>query len=307
VPRDRDPHRHRRLLEHIRTLWGDRDYVEIRQCTSCGFGFTDPWVAGDAEFYALVHEAKPHYPRDRWEFGKTIAAISRASPSQPLRLLEIGAGGGAFLDQVRQLPSGSEFTLIGADYDEGAVAALESKGYAAVAGSVEDARTALGRTTVDVVCMFQTLEHIATIDDVLACLVSLLRPSGSLFLSMPNAAAVEFQETATRYWDMPPNHVGRWSPVAIQWAAEAHGLRVAEIDLQPVRAWATAWQLAVYSVNARAYRTGTLEARCNGIRVRPLRGPLKRLLAAIRVPGLLARRGEFQPLTVWAHLVAPSP
>ena len=262
-------------------------------------------VAGDAEFYALVHEAKPHYPKDRWEFGKTIASISRRRVSHPLRLLEVGAGNGAFLDQVRQLPAGSDFTLVGADYDEGAVAALESKGYGAVAGSVEEARRALGQTPVDVVCMFQTLEHIAAIDEVLAGLTSVLRPSGSLFLSMPNAAAVIFQEKATHYWDMPPNHVGRWGPVAIRSAAESHGLRVAEIDLQPVRVWATAWQLAVYSVNARAYRPGTLEARCNRIAVRPLRGPLKRSLAVACVPRLLRRRSEFQPLTVWAHLVAP--
>jgi 2-polyprenyl-3-methyl-5-hydroxy-6-metoxy-1,4-benzoquinol methylase len=294
VPRDRDPQRHERLVRHLRDVLWKQDTVEIQQCPSCGFGFAVPWAGGDPEFYSLAHQGDPHYPTSRWEFGKTLYALRAFS--KPLRLAEAGAGDGAFLDLL-----GDGYDVVAADFDLGAVSRLRAKGYDALVGSLSDLAER-GDRPFDAICMFQTLEHMAGLDEIFALLRKLVKPGGSLFLSMPNAEATAFQEEVTGLWDMPPNHVGRWTPSAIKQASEGRGFVVADLRTEPIRTFATTWQLAVSSVNGRSYQPATLERRINSIASRPLRGVLKRILALARVPGLLAKRSAYRPLSCWAHL-----
>jgi 2-polyprenyl-3-methyl-5-hydroxy-6-metoxy-1,4-benzoquinol methylase len=299
VPRQRDSRRHADLVAHLRELWG-RDFVEVHVCPSCTFGYAVPWVGGDARFYELAHAGDPHYPADRWEFGRTIRVLERPAFKRRLRVLEVGAGDGAFLDDLRRL---GPHEMLAADYDAGAVRGLREKGYEAIVGSLADISTG----SFDVVCLFQTLEHMADLDAVFENLHRLLAPDGSVFLSVPNGEATDFQEHVTGYWDMPPNHVGRWNPTALARASERHGFSAVAVETEPLRARQVAWQLAVYSVNGRSYTPGTLDNRINAIASRPARGLVKRVLAAARLPPLLAMRRRFRPLTCWAHLTPADP
>ena len=298
VPRQRDPERHADLAVHLAALWG-RDFVEVRICEACNFGYAVPWVGGDARFYELVHSGDPHYPGDRWEFGHTIEVLKRPEFKRPLRLLEVGAGHGAFLDRVRRL---GRHEIVAADYDAGAVDRLRKKGYEAIPGSLADISG-----TFDVVCLFQTVEHMADLDAVFGHFRRLLAPGGSVFVSVPNGEATALQEEITGFWDTPPNHVGRWNPIAIKRASERRGFRAVAVETEPVHAGQVAWQLAVYSVNARSYTAGTVENRINAIENRPARGVLRRVLAATQFPRLLMMRRRFRPLTCWAQLCLPAP
>jgi SAM-dependent methyltransferase len=299
VPRQRDPRRHEALVRHLHDLWG-QDYVLLDSCRLCGFGYAVPWVGGDARFYALAHAGDPHYPANRWEFGQTLAALERPEFRRPLRLLEIGAGHGAFLDRVRRL---GPLEITAADFDEGAVRRLREKGYEATVGSLSDVST----TGFEVVCLFQTLEHMAALDEVFAELRRVLAPEGSVFLSVPSSEAVAFQERVTGYWDMPPNHVSRWNPTAIRRASERRGFTVVAVECEPLKIPQVAWQLAVLSVNERSAATGTVENRINAIKHRPTRGVLKRVMAGAHLGPLLKLRDQFRPLTLWAHLRLDKP
>src|SRR4051812_28382022 len=46
--------RNQKLRAHIHSLWG-ADRCDIMTCRACGFGFSHPFVAGDAEFYNLAN------------------------------------------------------------------------------------------------------------------------------------------------------------------------------------------------------------------------------------------------------------
>lgn len=299
IPRQRDPARHAELAAHLVELWGQA-HVEVQSCAACGFGFAVPMVGGDARFYTLTEAGDPHYPADRWEFGETLRVLGTPGFEHPLRILEVGAGDGAFLDRLRrELTSGHD--LLAAEFDAGAVQRLQAKGYEALLGSIADVAAA-APAPFDVVCMFQTLEHMADIDTVFALLRDVLRPTGSVFLSVPNSEATAFQEAKTGLWDMPPNHVGRWNPPALRAASELRRFEVIDIREQPVSIRSVAQQLAVSAVNARSYTDRTIESRVNGIASRPTRGALKRLVALRYVPGLLRARAEFRPWTFWAHM-----
>jgi Zn ribbon nucleic-acid-binding protein len=90
-----DFERNRRLQAHIHALWGG-DRCDILTCRHCGFGFSHPFVAGDAEFYNLAN-SDVSYPKAKWEFRRTIDAL-KASRRPNASVLEVGAGDGFFLD-----------------------------------------------------------------------------------------------------------------------------------------------------------------------------------------------------------------
>jgi 2-polyprenyl-3-methyl-5-hydroxy-6-metoxy-1,4-benzoquinol methylase len=294
VARERDRERYEALVDHLRALWR-QDYVEGHVCPSCGFGFAVPFVGGDADFYALAYAGDPHYPRDRWEFGRTLVTLKQPEFARHLHVLEIGAGHGAFLDRVRGL---GEHEIAAADYDHGAVGRLREKGYNAIAGSIRDVST----TGYDVVCCFQTLEHMADLDQVFHDLRRILAPSGSVFLSVPNGEAAALQEDVTGFWDMPPGHVGRWKSHCYSARRRAARVCRARDRDQTVPTARVAWQPAVYMVNSRSYIPGTMDSRINAIGRRPARGVLKRVMAGAYLPHLLWIRDQFRPRTCWAHL-----
>lgn len=301
VPRARDPERHDRLVEHLHRILWQQDHVEIHVCPACDFGFSVPWIGGDARFYALAHAGAAHYPKTRWEFDETLGILGKPPFNRPLRLVEVGAGDGAFLDQLRATRRGIEHHIIAADFDLGAVDELRRKGYTTIAGSLGDVAAATSEP-FDVVCLFQTLEHMADLDDTFAQLRRLLLPDGSVFISVPNRDATDFQEATTGFWDMPPNHVGRWNASAIKQGAALRGFTAVDLRLEPLRTLARAWELAIWTVDGRAYDPSTMDARINAIASRPVRGCVKRAWALTRLPRLLVRRAGDGPRHCWAHL-----
>src|ERR1039457_6741092 len=64
-----NPARFAKLRSHIEALWKHPDGDVVR-CASCGFGFSSPYVAGDAQFYRLAYSGKG-YPAWRWEYQAT--------------------------------------------------------------------------------------------------------------------------------------------------------------------------------------------------------------------------------------------
>jgi hypothetical protein len=50
---------------------------------------------------------------------------------------------------------------------------------------------------------------------------------------VPNGDAIDAQEKLTGFWDMPPNHVGRWTrPSFEEWVNDA-ALTIVDDDLEP--------------------------------------------------------------------------
>ena len=311
VPATRDPARHERLRELLVDLWAGRDTVEIHRCQRCSFEFAVPWVAGDESFYNLVTESDPHYPTSRWEFRQTLehlqARFGRDDSPGPLRLLEVGAGDGAFLRQLHGR-FGEAFLPLATEYDHGAVAKLRLAGFETLHGAVQRlADDDEYRSRFEVICVFQALEHIADVHGFFGALGTLLREDGDIFVSVPYAPNIDLQEELVAYWDLPPNHVGRWTRAAFDAIARRHQLRVQDWELEPVPRIVSAWRLAHYAVLGKAYDERTIPGRVNALRSRWVRGPVKRLMAVAYMPRVLAAWPRLCPATQWVHLRSERP
>jgi SAM-dependent methyltransferase len=224
--------RNGQVRRHLETLWEPAGAVDVRRCEGCGFGFAWPHVAGGAEFYNLVTGGTPEYPQDRWEFARTIEALASPRRDRPIRLVEAGAGDGAFLRRLREQVG--DIDALALEYDRGAAEELRRHGFEAVEASLVDlAADEQHRGAYDVVCLFQTLEHMDAPRKVALALSALLSEGGSAFVSVPNGDAIDAQETLTGFWDMPPNHVGRWTRRSFQEWVNHTSLTIADDDLEP--------------------------------------------------------------------------
>ena len=294
------PERHEALRDHIEELWGG-DACDVLRCNTCGFGFARPYVAGDARFYDLAYE-RTGYPQARWEFGRTVEALAGVAPGYSL--LEVGAGDGAFLRRVVGSLMPPDRALA-TEFSEYGRRAIESLGVRAVAADVRSLDGA-APAPFGAVCLFQVLEHLDGLDELMAHLGALSTPDAHLFISVPNDARIEFSERHGGLLDMPPNHVGRWTRSAFQFLAKRHGWRLVGHEVEPEGALAKMRELVVYRYMRRRQRGGSLAARAERVRPPLVRAAQGAALAAYAVGALPAAaamvRADGLGGTQWAHL-----
>jgi hypothetical protein len=193
------------------------------------------------------------------------------------------------------------------EYDRGAIEKLEEAGFAVSSSFVQQlAENESHRGEFAAICLFQTLEHIADVHGIFGAMRRLVSEDGAVFISTPFGPSTGLQEELTSYWDLPPNHVGRWTRPAFDAIAERHGLRVVEWELDRNGRLGYAWRLACYALLAKSYDETSFPGRINALSVRSIRGPAKRVLALAFVPRMLKAWRRLSPPTQWVHM-QPAP
>jgi SAM-dependent methyltransferase len=231
-----DKPRHEALLEHIRGLWGG-DWCDIIRCAACGARTASPFIAGDEHFYGLAFGHTARYPGDKWEFQKALRSLVADNGRIPenLRVLEFGAGSGAFLNQLMDAGVNSA-GLAAVEYSTLGRRSLSELGLGHVGAeqlSWSEAPESW-RGGFDVVALFQVLEHLDDIESKLRFLRSCLRPDGCLLVAVPNEARIEFNENNGALLDQPPNHITCFSKRGLASLADRTGFTITSWSVQPV-------------------------------------------------------------------------
>lgn len=276
---------HRRMLACIRSLWGG-ERCEIMSCADCGFGFAWPFVAGNAEFYNLTG-ATAVYPRSKWEFARTAAELHRLNRAGA-KVLEVGAGNGYFLDTICPSLVRPE-DVVALEYNEKSLSILRDKGYQALQNDIRDKALERYRGAFDFIFLFQVVEHLDRLDELFGRIAGLLKAGGSAFCAVPNRARIEYQEANRSVPDLPPNHLGRWTPQAFDAVCRRHGLTVASSELEPL-SWR---EFLSHDISYSHIRRAQLHP--NGVMARIRRLPRGRMrwlmeaaLAALFIPARLS-------------------
>jgi SAM-dependent methyltransferase len=299
---EHEPERHAELTSVISDLWNG-EVAANRECNACGFGFADPFVAGDHRFYSLAF-GESGYPKDKWEFQQTLETLSQFD-IKAWEVLEIGAGGGFFLDKLAGagIPPRQCF---GTEYNDASVAKMRGKGFDI--RTLEVGQIASIGKGFDAVFMFQVLEHRDRLGLVFDSIHSVMKERGHLFIAVPNSARIRFNEANGSLLDTPPNHISRWTPENFRLAAEKFGFRLVSTAIQPFDAAHFMKQDLLFSFMRRAQMPGTI---ANYLYPRR-KHPVARAAAAAaiganalsRVPIWLRKRAEIAQLgaNIWAHL-----
>ena len=190
--------------------------VHHYECCACGFRFFDPALAGGALFYEQLQQ-NDYYVTHRPEFDFALKLGQRINAQ---KVLDIGGGEGAFLDLAKK--AGLE--TYGLELNAKAADSSAKKGHLIFRKSLAEISPAEFGTGVDMLTLFQVIEHVPDPCNFLDAAATLVRPGGLLVVSVPNACGVH------RFlpWDpldLPPHHISRWRRKDLKKLGDVCGLQ----------------------------------------------------------------------------------
>jgi len=155
-------------------------------------------------------------------FRSRISDINKFVPLDGKAILEVGCAYGYFLNLVKPL-AGSVF---GIDVSKDAVdCARKLLGECVVSGNFETHD--FGNSLFDVVCMWDTIEHLRNPDDFIKRISKLLRPGGWLFLTTGDISSFNARLKGEK-WRLihPPTHLHYFGVQSMGILLKSNGLEV---------------------------------------------------------------------------------
>lgn len=219
------------IIEAYRTEFGydaaqdfdGLDEIAIYECEATGYRFFFPFsLEGKERLYRAIEHFDWCYEEDKWEHNTVASRIPETAA-----VLDVGCGSGAFLSKVKSS------NRTGIELNKSAAAFTRTRGITVVEALVGDHAKDCPHA-YDVVTAFQVLEHIADplpfLRDCLAC----LKPGGALIVAVPNNDGfLKFAPDTPL--NLPPHHVGHWSPKSLRALGDVLSLRVEAIEEEPLR------------------------------------------------------------------------
>lgn len=198
-----------------------RGTVERIACASCGLEFVEPSVEGSAAFYEYLTDGTDYYDRSRWDFERARTLIGPGDS-----VIDLGCGPGTFLSSL-----GGDRRCVGVDSNPRAVRRASERGIEAIESTPHDIIERLAaEPPFDVVCSFQTLEHLDNVEQLLDVALRLVSPGGLIILSVPNRVRLPVNETAVLDW--PPHHLSRWAPEQMRKLGTRCGLDLVDVHVE---------------------------------------------------------------------------
>lgn len=162
-----------------------------------------------------------------WTAGR-LGLIDRLRPP-PGRLLEIGSGYGLFLTAAQRAGyrvRGVELSRTGADH------ASLRLGLDVFCGQLAEAPA----DPADVVCFWDTLEHVPDPVEFLCEVRGRLAPDGVFALSIPYFSSVPSTVLRARWWTLKPEqHIWHLTPATLRLVAARAGLVITSVIASPLR------------------------------------------------------------------------
>lgn len=208
----------------------------ILYCSDCRLRFSDPMKEPDSSFYkesALYEnrsqETQNNTPSHDWRYETCLSSLG----SQPGRsLLDVGCGDGTFLVRARD----QGFKVFGIDFDDRAVSIAKKirKLEQVECGRWDSISRMSGWEQFDVITMFDVLEHMAAPGDLAATAHALLKPNGTMAISVPRFD--RYPRMFDIEYDFPPHHFTLWTSKAMIVLLEKTGCEDIRIVEKPLGA-----------------------------------------------------------------------
>lgn len=211
------------------------------ECAGCGTAWHNPRpsVAQLGDYYANAESygfwAREIFPATaerrreaiaRPQAQRLVEAVDRAGCGRGL-LVEIGAGSGLVLEEIRALHRFER--LLAIEPTPGLAATLRGKDFAVIEAGWEDAP--LADLQADAACSFEVIEHLFDPGAYLRAVRLALKPGGVLVLTCPNIRGFDFQVLG---YDGADNfglgHINMFHPAAITRLLERCGYTVRAVS-----------------------------------------------------------------------------
>jgi SAM-dependent methyltransferase len=205
--------------------------VDLARCLGCGLIFHGGLATGLKDEYANGEYEAAHdiYFEDGRVFthiaAQRIRWLSRWVSAGTL--LELGPGGGFFLDVARE----AGFDTVGVEPSpELAARAVSEFGLEVECGFLDEVE--LSREHFDLICLFHVFEHVDDPVGMLEQLAGLLGDDGLIAMEVPNISSAMARRRADQWAAVQPVelHVSQFTPHTLRQVVEWAGLEVVAID-----------------------------------------------------------------------------
>jgi 2-polyprenyl-3-methyl-5-hydroxy-6-metoxy-1,4-benzoquinol methylase len=241
----------------------------IWQCQSCTLRFTqDVPDENSIGSYYQSQDYISHSNTNKGLLNKLYQAVRKFTLGQKSglvishttkkgRILDIGAGIGAFLYEMKQ----KGWDIDGVEPDYGA--RQQAKNLFAINLKPTPELYQLPHGSYDAITLWHVLEHVEPLQDYVAQLKKLLTPNGRIFIAVPNYTSLDADLYGNRWaaYDVP-RHLYHFTPRSIEVLVEKHGMKI--ITRKPM--WFDAFYISLLSSKYRTGSTSWLGAGINGIR-----------------------------------------
>ena len=242
----------------------------IAECSSCSFRFTQdvPDAVSIASYYksedyishtntatGLINRLY-HFVRTRTIVQKR-KLVENSTGIKTGKLLDIGSGTGAFIDEMKQ----HGWETIGLEPDADARTVAQKVYNIQLADG--DQLFQLPANHFDVITLWHVLEHVHDLSKYIQQIKTILRPKGKLFIAVPNYTAKDarvYREHWAAY-DVP-RHLYHFSPRSMGLLMEKHGLKI--LQYEPM--WYDSFYVSLLSSKYKNGKTNWLAAVWNGLR-----------------------------------------
>lgn len=222
-------------------LWRCKDHMVsgeqfvVGRCAECGLlqTLSAPNAEELGRYYKsadyLSHQTKTGsltariYNRVRsYRIARKVRQVIRLYGGVPQQVLEIGAGVGLFAEALRKRGSTIYIVEQSGDARDQCVERLgASRCYASTRDLMESG--AVAPHSLDMICLWHSLEHLPDLAYQLESFAQLLRPGGSLCIAVPNAQSFDagyYRELWAAY-DVP-RHLWHFTPHTMQQTVEPY-------------------------------------------------------------------------------------
>ena len=207
--------------EKLSDRLGIIDYKMYR-CEKCTLEWADPLLAGGDLFYKWIITHADYYPKQRWEWIAVIERMKNICSDRTIDVLEIGCGSGEFLEMARDIPN---VRAVGLDTAQDSVDKCCSKGLEVYCETIESFLSRPDKRRFDRIVAFHCLEHVCDPKELVASMSSLLKPTGSIFLSTPYSP-MSFESKWFDPLNHPPHHLTRWNAASYNELAQQLGMQI---------------------------------------------------------------------------------
>lgn len=228
----------------------------LLRCTRCGHVRADTSLSNEEikELYGSRYFQGGEYvdyaseePALRRNFARRARELSLRHPKGG-RLFEIGAAYGFFLREVTTL-----FDASGCDISE--FAASRSRSISGISVVVGDYLEMKLETAYDVICMWDTIEHLQRPDLYVAKALHELNPGGTLVFSTGDIGSLVARIKGPR-WRLlhPPTHLHYFTADSVRALLERHG--VTQVEIRYYAFWRSADAVARHILTKVNKRVG---------------------------------------------------
>ena len=203
-------------------------------CSDCQVRFANPMEDPGRSFYEKStiyrsRSARVLCIKDDWRFETCLNFLGSRTREN---LLDIGCGDGAFLSLARD----RGFNVFGVDLDQRAIyLARYLRNLPNVwAGGWEEVTKVKEWKDFDVITLFDVLEHVSSPASLVSTIFRLLRPSGTLCITVPRLDRCP--NILDSEADYPPHHFTLWTAHSLQIILAEAGFEGVKIIEKPLMA-----------------------------------------------------------------------